>query len=74
MVERMLADAEVAHGIRSVSLRYFNPAGSDPEGKRSLATITIHGTPFGNYIHLSDIAEAHARALVYLLAGENQGC
>ena len=31
MVERMLADFETAHGIRSVSLRYFNAAGADPD-------------------------------------------
>lgn len=28
MVERILADAAVAHGLRSVSLRYFNAAGA----------------------------------------------
>lgn len=33
MVERMLADFGRAHGLRSVSLRYFNAAGGDPEGK-----------------------------------------
>lgn len=32
MMERVLADAE-PRGIRSVSLRYFNAAGSDPEGR-----------------------------------------
>ena len=32
-VERMLRDAEVAHGIRSVTLRYFNAAGADPAGE-----------------------------------------
>jgi UDP-glucose-4-epimerase GalE len=31
-VERMLADADAAHGLRSVSLRYFNAAGCDPDG------------------------------------------
>lgn len=29
--ERMIADFETAHGLRSVCLRYFNAAGSDPE-------------------------------------------
>lgn len=29
IVERMLRDLDVAHGIRSVSLRYFNAAGAD---------------------------------------------
>lgn len=32
MVERMLADAAAAHGLRSVSLRYFNAAGASPDG------------------------------------------
>jgi len=33
MVERMLADSAAAYGIKSVALRYFNAAGSDPEGQ-----------------------------------------
>lgn len=33
MVERMLADAAAAYGLRSVSLRYFNAAGADPSGE-----------------------------------------
>lgn len=33
MVERMLADEDAAFGLRSVSLRYFNAAGADPEGE-----------------------------------------
>jgi len=32
MVERMLADAYTAYGLRSVALRYFNAAGASPEG------------------------------------------
>ncbi len=32
MVEELLADYAQAYGIRYVSLRYFNAAGSDPEG------------------------------------------
>lgn len=31
--ERLLEDFEVAHGLRSVRLRYFNAAGADPEGE-----------------------------------------
>lgn len=31
MVENMLADYDHAYGLRSVSLRYFNAAGADPE-------------------------------------------
>jgi UDP-glucose 4-epimerase len=32
MVERMLADIDHAYGLKSVSLRYFNAAGADPDG------------------------------------------
>ena len=33
MVEEMLLDYGAAYGLRSVSLRYFNAAGADPEGE-----------------------------------------
>ena len=33
MVERILADAARAYGLRSVALRYFNAAGADPSGE-----------------------------------------
>jgi len=33
MVEQILADYGVAHGLRHVSLRYFNASGSDPDGE-----------------------------------------
>ncbi len=33
MVERMLADFDVAHGLKSISLRYFNEAGADPDNE-----------------------------------------
>jgi UDP-arabinose 4-epimerase len=33
MVERMLLDFGVAHGLRSISLRYFNAAGADPSAE-----------------------------------------
>jgi UDP-arabinose 4-epimerase len=32
MMERIIADAGAAHGLRWLSLRYFNAAGADPEG------------------------------------------
>ena len=32
MVEQMLEDFDVAYGLKSVALRYFNAAGADPEG------------------------------------------
>lgn len=94
-VERMLADADKAYGLRSVSLRYFNAAGADPGGEIGEAhdpephlipnvltaaqeniAVTIYGndydTPDGtcirDYIHVSDIADAHVRALDYLLS------
>jgi UDP-glucose 4-epimerase len=33
MVEQILADYDRAYGLRSVSLRYFNAAGADPDGE-----------------------------------------
>lgn len=33
MAEQMLADEAAAFGLRSVSLRYFNAAGADPDGE-----------------------------------------
>ena len=33
MFEQMLGDFDVAHGLKSVSLRYFNAAGAAPEGR-----------------------------------------
>lgn len=33
MVEQVISDFEIAHGIQSVILRYFNVAGADPEGE-----------------------------------------
>jgi UDP-glucose-4-epimerase GalE len=33
IVERMLGDIDVAKGLRSISLRYFNAAGADPDGE-----------------------------------------
>lgn len=96
-VERMLADADKAHGLRSISLRYFNAAGADPDGEigeehdpephliprvlaaaRDGATVTVFGNDYAtsdgtcirDYVHVSDIADAHIRALDYLLAGQ----
>jgi UDP-glucose 4-epimerase len=31
VIERLLADLDIAHQLRSVSLRYFNAAGADPD-------------------------------------------
>jgi len=33
MVEQILQDISYSHGLRYISLRYFNLAGADPEGK-----------------------------------------
>lgn len=33
MIERMIRDFDMAHGLRSISLRYFNVAGADPDGE-----------------------------------------
>jgi UDP-glucose-4-epimerase GalE len=95
-VERALPHYERAYGIRSVSLRYFNAAGADPEGDlgeehspeihiipraidaalgRDALTVfgqdypTPDGTCQRDYIHVTDLADAHAKALEYLLAG-----
>lgn len=101
MVEQMLSDYASAYGLRSVSLRYFNAAGADPQGRlgerhepethliplvlqaaagRS-ERLTVYGedydTPDGScirdYIHISDLCEAHVAALQYLADGGPTG-
>lgn len=95
MVEQVLEDLDQAHGLKSVSLRYFNAAGADPEGalgerhdpethliplilqaasgRRSEITIfgndydTPDGTCIRDYIHVSDLVDAHARALDFII-------
>ncbi|HVP45908.1 MAG TPA: UDP-glucose 4-epimerase GalE [Bryobacteraceae bacterium] len=96
MVEKILHWFDVVHGLRSISLRYFNASGADPEGKlgeehepethlipllfRAILTgrpVTIFGedypTPDGtcirDYIHVSDLAQAHIVALEWLMGG-----
>lgn len=96
-VENILRDFDLAYGIRSISLRYFNAAGADPEGdigeshdpethlipllldvaagKRESLTLygMDHDTPDGtcirDYIHVSDLADAHVMALKALCEG-----
>ncbi len=91
MIERMLSDFGSAYGLRSISLRYFNAAGADPDGEigeshdpethliplildaaaGKRASITVNGddydTPDGtcirDYIHVTDLADAHVLAL-----------
>jgi UDP-glucose-4-epimerase GalE len=95
-VERALPHIGRAAGIRSVSLRYFNAAGADPEGElgedhrpeihlipRALAAAAAGGrldvfgddypTPDGtclrDYVHVTDLADAHVRAFDALERG-----
>ena len=96
MVEKILGWMDQFRGFRSVSLRYFNACGADPESPtgeehdpethlipllfRAIRTgnpITIFGkdyetkdgTCIRDYIHVSDLADAHISALDYLLNG-----
>ncbi len=97
IVEGMLRDFEVAYGMRSIVLRYFNASGADPgcetgedhdpephlipralmaaAGELSHLDIlgtdypTPDGTAVRDYIHVTDLADAHVRALRELLAG-----
>ncbi|MGE5239730.1 MAG: UDP-glucose 4-epimerase GalE [Chloroflexota bacterium] len=96
-IERALSWYGSAHGFRSVSLRYFNAAGADPDGdigeshdpethlmplviqaalgKRPHLTVygsdypTPDGTAIRDYIHVTDLAEAHVQSLTCLLNG-----
>ncbi|MDG0871626.1 UDP-glucose 4-epimerase GalE [Paenibacillus thiaminolyticus] len=93
-MERMMRWFDQVHGIRYVSLRYFNAAGAhesgrigedhQPEthlvpivletalGKRSEIAVfgsdypTHDGTCIRDYIHVSDLADAHLLAVDYL--------
>jgi UDP-glucose-4-epimerase GalE len=94
-IERTLGWYAQAHGLRSVSLRYFNAAGADPDGEigechnpethlipLAIAAAlgghaplmifghdypTADGTAVRDYIHVCDLADAHVRALNYLI-------
>lgn len=97
MSETMLRDLSAASDLKHVILRYFNVAGSDPEGRIGQSTRaatllikvaaevavgkrdklymfgtdypTADGTGVRDYIHVSDLADAHIRALEYLRQG-----
>ena len=97
MSEMMLRDLSAASPLRHVILRYFNVAGSDPEGQIGQSTHnatllikvaaevavgkrekllvfgddypTPDGTGVRDYIHVSDLADAHIQALDYLRKG-----
>lgn len=96
-VEKMLKWTANAHGLRFVSLRYFNACGARPGGaigeahdpethlipcilqvanhKREQLSIfgndyeTKDGTCIRDYIHVSDLAQAHILAIDYLRKG-----
>lgn len=97
VIERMLADVDQAHGVRSVSLRYFNAAGADADGEigeahnpethliprvltaaRDGTPVTVYGddyetadgTCIRDYVHVSDVADAHICALDHLLSNK----
>jgi UDP-arabinose 4-epimerase len=97
MIEQMLRDFDAAHGLRSISLRYFNAAGADPDGETGEShdpethliplvldavaglrpEIVVYGDDYGtpdgtcirDYIHVTDLADAHVLALAALEAG-----
>ena len=96
-MEKMFKWTAAAHGLRYVSLRYFNACGADesgtigeahnpethliplilqvPNGKREAISIygTDYDTPDGtcirDYIHVTDLAQAHILAVQYLING-----
>ena len=96
-MEKMFRWAGEAHGMRFVSLRYFNACGADesgdfgeahnpeshlvpiilqvPNGKREAISIfgddydTKDGTCVRDYIHVTDLADAHILAVEYLQKG-----
>lgn len=97
-VERLLRSVARAHGLRVACLRYFNAAGSDPDGelgedhrpethiiplaidaalgRREPLTVfgddydTPDGTCIRDYVHVSDLCDAHLLALEALNTSE----
>jgi len=98
-MEKMMSWFDVAHGIKYVSLRYFNAAGAHESGKigedhnpeTHLIPIVLQvalgqrphisvfgddyatedGTCIRDYIHVSDLADAHVLAVDKLRGGAN---
>lgn len=96
-MEKMFKWTGNAHGLRFVSLRYFNACGADangeigedhnpeshlipiilqvPNNKRAFVSIfgtdyqTPDGTCIRDYIHVTDLSQAHILAVKYLMAG-----
>jgi UDP-glucose 4-epimerase len=108
MIEQVLTDYAAAYGLKSVSLRYFNAAGCDPQGRvgerhfpethliplalaealrikrggdPAATTLNVFGADWPtrdgscvrDFIHVSDLCNAHVRAAERLLADEAQG-
>jgi len=97
MSEAMLRDLSAATDLKHVVLRYFNVAGSDPDGRIGQSTPkatllikvaaevavgkreqlyvfgtdypTDDGTGVRDYIHVTDLGNAHLAALDYLRGG-----
>jgi UDP-glucose 4-epimerase len=97
MSEFMLRDAAAAYDFRHVTLRYFNVAGADPQGRTGQSTqgathlvkvaceaalgrrrqVEIYGTDYPthdgtgvrDYIHVTDLTDAHLKALQRLRGG-----
>jgi UDP-arabinose 4-epimerase len=97
IIEQVLSDYNRAYDLQSVTLRYFNAAGCDPDGelgerhhpethaiplaiRAALGTgprfrifgsdyPTPDGTAIRDYVHVSDLADAHVKAVDYLLRG-----
>ena len=97
VIEMLLKDFETAYGMKNVSLRYFNAAGANPDGKIGeshepephLIPIVLNtalgkrdkvlvfgndyetpdGTCIRDYIHVVDLADAHLKAIEYLVDG-----
>ena len=96
-MEKMFKWTSLAHGMKFVSLRYFNACGAHksgeigeahnpeshliplilqvPNGKRPEISIfgddydTKDGTCIRDYIHVTDLAQAHILAMEYLVKG-----
>ena len=99
MVEDILQECDKAHGLKYISLRYFNAAGADETGtigenhnpeshliplvlkaaKGEKENITVFGTDYPtkdgtcirDYIHVTDLAQAHLLAMDALENGES---
>lgn len=98
-MEKMFKWTDKAHGLKYVSLRYFNACGAHesgmigeahnpethliplilqvPLGKREAISVfgndydTKDGTCIRDYIHVTDLAQAHILAVKYLLEGND---